>query len=249
MARPNVLLSLVRAPALPPQHAYFGSRSHTPYDRCLRFGPRVAATPARLAPAVPARLWAHQTCTGKLISASPIAPRIRLPPRVSDGEAPIGPGMTDARPGQPPRSEAIDPVPCALILVAGPAKDAAPEIDDMVAEGCQSRPVVGHAVVPEYPRTTLASHVPCSATGACIRRRSFCLMVCSLAGIRSRRERRRTWKPPYGCTRFASRPRRTSITPDLVEIEVAADRGLDVDRHPYASGIYQLLWNRAWRSP
>src|SRR3954451_8160581 len=78
MARPNVLLSLVRAPALPPQHAYFGSRSHTPYDRCLRFGPRVAATPARLAPALPARLWADQTCTGKLISASPIAPRIRL---------------------------------------------------------------------------------------------------------------------------------------------------------------------------
>src|SRR5436190_20505927 len=69
-----MLLSLVRAPALPPQHAYFGSRSHTPYDRCLRFGPRVAATPARLAPALPARLWADQTCTGTLISASPIAP-------------------------------------------------------------------------------------------------------------------------------------------------------------------------------
>src|SRR5438045_492531 len=79
MARPNVLLSLVRAPALPPQHAYFGSRSHTPYDRCLRFGPRVAATPARLAPALPARLWADQTCTGKLISASPIARRVAQP--------------------------------------------------------------------------------------------------------------------------------------------------------------------------
>ena len=44
------LLSLVRAPALPPRHAYFGSQSHTPYDRCLRFGPRVAATPADLPP-------------------------------------------------------------------------------------------------------------------------------------------------------------------------------------------------------
>jgi hypothetical protein len=50
MARTAVLLSLGRAPALPPQHAYFGSQSHTPYDRCLRFGPRVTATPARLAP-------------------------------------------------------------------------------------------------------------------------------------------------------------------------------------------------------
>src|SRR3954453_20059868 len=30
MSRPVVLLSLVRAPAQPPQHAYFGSQSHTP---------------------------------------------------------------------------------------------------------------------------------------------------------------------------------------------------------------------------
>src|SRR4051795_8974031 len=50
MSRPVVLLSLVRAPAQPPQHAYFGSRSHTPSSRCLRFDRRVAATPARLAP-------------------------------------------------------------------------------------------------------------------------------------------------------------------------------------------------------
>jgi hypothetical protein len=78
MSRPLVLLSLVRAPAQPPQHAYFGSRSHTPANRCLRFERRVAATPARLAPILLARLWTGQTCTGKLASASPIAPRIRL---------------------------------------------------------------------------------------------------------------------------------------------------------------------------
>src|SRR3954470_13388973 len=30
MSRPVVLLSLVRAPAQPPQHAYFGSQPHTP---------------------------------------------------------------------------------------------------------------------------------------------------------------------------------------------------------------------------
>ena len=69
ITRTAVLLSLVRAPALPPRHAYFGSQSHTPYDRCLRFGPRVAATPARLAPVLPAQLWTDQTCTGKLIPA------------------------------------------------------------------------------------------------------------------------------------------------------------------------------------
>src|SRR5208283_5826081 len=69
MTRPDVLLSLVRAPALPPPHADFGSQFHTPSNRCLRFGPRVAATPARLAPVLPARLWTGQTCTGKLIPA------------------------------------------------------------------------------------------------------------------------------------------------------------------------------------
>ena len=78
ITRTAVLLSLVRAPALPPRHAYFGSQSHTPYDRCLRFGPRVAATPARLAPVPLAQLWTDQTCTGKLIPASPIAPRTGL---------------------------------------------------------------------------------------------------------------------------------------------------------------------------
>src|SRR6476469_10736474 len=78
LSRPPVLLSLVRAPAQPPQHAYFGRRSHTPANRCLRFERRVAAAPARLAPVLLARLWTAQTCTGKLASASPIAPRIRL---------------------------------------------------------------------------------------------------------------------------------------------------------------------------
>ena len=50
LSRPPVLLSLVRAPAQPPQHAYFGSQSHTPANRCLRFERRVAAAPARSLP-------------------------------------------------------------------------------------------------------------------------------------------------------------------------------------------------------
>ena len=33
---------------------YFVAQSHTPHDRCLRFGRRVAETPARLAPSLPA---------------------------------------------------------------------------------------------------------------------------------------------------------------------------------------------------
>src|SRR4051794_3717412 len=78
MSRPGVLLSLVRAPAQPPQHAYFGSRSHTPSSRCLRFERRVAATPPRLPPVLLARLWTDQTSTANLASASPIAPRTKL---------------------------------------------------------------------------------------------------------------------------------------------------------------------------
>src|SRR5215207_381858 len=110
ISRPVVLLSLVRAPAQPPQHANFGSRSHTPSSRCLRFERRVAATPARLAPVLPARLWTDQTCTGKLASASPIEPRIRLPPWVYDGEPAVrGPAPGTRFPG--PEPGACGPVP------------------------------------------------------------------------------------------------------------------------------------------
>ena len=60
ITRTAVLLSLVRAPALPPRHAYFGSQSHTP---------------AVYAPALPRRpqdslpCSALNACTGKLIPA------------------------------------------------------------------------------------------------------------------------------------------------------------------------------------
>src|ERR1700692_212468 len=74
IARPDVLLSLVRAPALLPQHADFGSQFHTPSNRCLRFGPRVTATPRMLALVLPARVWTDQTFTGKLIPAFPSPP-------------------------------------------------------------------------------------------------------------------------------------------------------------------------------
>jgi hypothetical protein len=71
---------------------------------------------------------------------------------VSDGEASIGARDDRCAAGQPPLSEAIDLVPCGLVLVAALTKNAAPEIDDMVAEGGQSRPVVGHAMVREISK-------------------------------------------------------------------------------------------------
>ena len=41
----------------------------SPHDPCLRFGPRVAATPARLGPGLLARLWPDRTLTCKWSSA------------------------------------------------------------------------------------------------------------------------------------------------------------------------------------
>jgi hypothetical protein len=63
-------------------------------------------------------------------------------------------------------------------------------------KAAKAAPLLGTPWHWKYPSTTLASHLPCSAAGACIRRRSSALMACSLARIRSRRERRRTWKRP-----------------------------------------------------
>src|SRR3954452_2606972 len=69
--------------------------------------------------------------------------------------------MTDARPGQPPLSEAIDLVPCGLVLVAALTKNAAPEIDDMVGERrpkpprCWARHGTGNVQARHGPATCL----------------------------------------------------------------------------------------------
>jgi hypothetical protein len=45
IARSDVLLSLVRAPALPPQHADFGSQFHTPSNRFYASDPALPRRP------------------------------------------------------------------------------------------------------------------------------------------------------------------------------------------------------------
>src|SRR5215831_5187669 len=55
LTRTGVLPSLVRAPARPPRHTDFGSRSQTPSDRYPRFERPVTVTPAGLAPVLLAR--------------------------------------------------------------------------------------------------------------------------------------------------------------------------------------------------
>jgi hypothetical protein len=160
ITRTAVLLSLVRAPALPPRHAYFGSQSHTPYDRCLRFGPRVAATPARLAPVPLAQLWTDQTCTGKLIPASPIAPRIRLPPWMFDGK-PFGwPRVQDFGFGQPIISDFSCLLPCGLISLAASFERTPPDFNHTVSERHERRQVCRHGVIGEETSDHLLKPLP-----------------------------------------------------------------------------------------
>src|SRR5215831_2639496 len=82
--------------------------------------------------------------------------RIRLPPRVPDGEALVGPRMGDARPGEPTTGERGDPRPCRAILLAAPPKRAQPQARDMIAERDQGLRVGRHRVIGEEPAHHLA---------------------------------------------------------------------------------------------
>jgi len=78
--------------------------------------------------------------------------RIRLLPRVGDGEANIGPRMKDARRRQPRRHEPSDAAPRHRGLLTAPPKRAPPEFGDVIAEGTKSSRVRGHRVVGEVAR-------------------------------------------------------------------------------------------------
>jgi hypothetical protein len=77
IARPDVLLC-VGADASSASTICRFRESTIPHPVLLRFGPRVAATPARLAPVPPARLWLDQTFTGISSFQLTCRPRIRL---------------------------------------------------------------------------------------------------------------------------------------------------------------------------
>src|SRR4029453_15195049 len=58
----------------------------------------------------------------------------RLPPRVFDGEALLGPRMKDAGPGEKVIRQLRDPSPGRAILLTAPPERAAPEVDDPKTE-------------------------------------------------------------------------------------------------------------------
>src|SRR4051794_21224309 len=75
--------------------------------------------------------------------------RIRLPPRVSDGEASLRPGVKDVRLGEPILGQLRDPQPCRAVLLAPAPKRASPEIGHVVAEGLERATVRRHPMVSE----------------------------------------------------------------------------------------------------
>ena len=59
---------------------------------------------------------------------------IRLLPRVFDGEALIGPGMTDTRRGKPVVGQFRHSIPSEAVLLAAPPKRATPEVGNVMPE-------------------------------------------------------------------------------------------------------------------
>src|SRR6266536_6030519 len=73
--------------------------------------------------------------------------RIRLPPRVCDGEAIARPRMEDDRFREPVVRQLRHPCPRDSILVAATPQRSPPEVDDMVPEHGQCTGVSRHGVV------------------------------------------------------------------------------------------------------
>jgi hypothetical protein len=78
-----------------------------------------------------ARYWAPPHRTGRGHS------RIRLPPWMFDGGAPVGPRVKDAWLWQPLVREPVDPIPPCAVLLTAPRQHAHPEHHDVVPEGRQ----------------------------------------------------------------------------------------------------------------
>ena len=83
-----------------------------------------------LAGLAPARMAAS------LAAPEPSGPHsgTRLPPRVPDGEALLGPRMKDAGPGEKVIRQLRDPSPGRAVLLTAPPERAAPEVDDPKTE-------------------------------------------------------------------------------------------------------------------
>ena len=110
----------------------------TPAKRACEGIVRRAASRSRVLVAVGIRIIAHPR-------TEPDVPHsgIRHPPRVGDGEALLGPRMSDAR-WKPFGDESIDRRPGGAVLLAAPAEAPPPQSADAAANGARRLDVVGH---------------------------------------------------------------------------------------------------------
>ncbi len=93
-------------------------------------------------------------------SSFPLAPRIRLLPRVSDGEPHAWPRMKDLRLGEELVGQFRHPRPCQSRSLTASAQPTMPEDDDMISE-CGQRQAVGrHGVVGEVTGDDLSKPFP-----------------------------------------------------------------------------------------
>src|SRR5215831_6497171 len=88
--------------------------------------------------------------------------RIRLPPRVCDGETITWPRMEDVRFREPVVHQLRHPSPRHPILLAAPPKRAPPEVSDMVPEHVQCVGIGRHCVVIEVTVDDIAQPFPLS---------------------------------------------------------------------------------------
>src|SRR5947208_12111279 len=75
--------------------------------------------------------------------------RIRLPPRMFDGEAVAGPGVENAGLGKKVGGQRFNPFPRKAVLLTAPPKHASPEADRVEPEGPQCRKIRWHCVIGE----------------------------------------------------------------------------------------------------
>src|ERR1700757_3702457 len=145
---------------------HFRSGLHPP---CLRFAVAVAGHHARLGTRLLVRLCRgrhHRRLNSmRLQGATRTDPyvrnsRIRLPPRVFDGEPLVWPGMKDFRFGQPVLSQLRHPLPRRSVLLATPPEAASPQTRHVVAKGAQRRAVGRHSMVGEEPSDDLPQPAP-----------------------------------------------------------------------------------------
>jgi len=84
---------------------------------------------------------------------------IRFLPRVFDGEALVGPGMTDTRRGKPVVGQFRHSIPCEAVLLAAPPKRSTPEVSDIVAERQERPTICGYRIIGEVACNNLPQPV------------------------------------------------------------------------------------------